>query len=43
MRLSARRLNRATLDRQLLLRRERLPVVDARRRVPTVRPDGGQL
>ncbi len=33
MRLSARRLNRATLDRQLLLRRERLPVVDAVRRV----------
>jgi DNA glycosylase AlkZ-like len=33
VRLSARRLNRATLDRQLLLRRERLPVVDAVRRV----------
>ena len=33
MRLSARRLNRAALDRQLLLRRERLPVVDAVRRV----------
>jgi hypothetical protein len=33
MSLTARRLNRATLARQLLLRRERLPVVDAVRRV----------
>jgi hypothetical protein len=33
MRLTARRLNRATLDRQLLLRREPLNVVDAVRRV----------
>ncbi|HEY7102238.1 MAG TPA: winged helix DNA-binding domain-containing protein [Mycobacteriales bacterium] len=33
MRLSAGRLNRATLDRQLLLRRERLPVVEGVRRV----------
>jgi Winged helix DNA-binding domain len=33
VRLSARRLNRATLDRQLLLRRQRLSVVDAVGRV----------
>ena len=33
MRLTARQLNRATLGRQLLLRREPLDVVDAVRRV----------
>ncbi len=33
MRLTARQLNRATLDRQLLLRRERLTVPDAVRRI----------
>lgn len=33
MRLTARQLNRATLDRQLLLRRARLDIGDAVRRV----------
>ena len=33
VRLTARRLNRATLDRQMLLERQRLPVVDAVRRL----------
>src|SRR6476619_1600514 len=33
LKLTARQLNRATLGRQLLLRREKLPVVDAVRRV----------
>ena len=33
MKLTARQLNRATLGRQLLLRREKLPVVDAVRRI----------